>query len=100
MRRKTALSLLLLPSALGVAAFFLLPLLLVLGSSLGEGGFACYARTLRNPMFRLGAGNFLLFSLVAMATAMAVSLGLALLLVLMAYVTFHDAFNLVRGWFA
>lgn len=80
MRRKTALSLLLLPSALGVAAFFLLPLLLVLGSSLGEGGFACYARTLRNPMFRLGAGNFLLFSLVAMATAMAVSLGLALLL--------------------
>ncbi len=26
--------------------------------------------------------------------------GLALLLVLMAYVTFHDAFNLVRGWFA
>ena len=80
MRRKTASSLLLLPSALGVAAFFLLPLLLVLGSSLGEGGFACYARTLRNPMFRLGAGNFLLFSLVAMATAMAVSLGLALLL--------------------
>lgn len=26
--------------------------------------------------------------------------GMALLLVLMAYVTFHDAFNLVRGWFA
>lgn len=25
--------------------------------------------------------------------------GLALLLVLMAYVTFHDAFNLVKGWF-
>lgn len=26
--------------------------------------------------------------------------GMALLLILMAYVTFHDAFNLVKGWFA
>lgn len=87
MKKNTALSLLLLPSALGVVCFFVLPCLLTLHSSLAGGGqdgtgygLGNYAGTAGNPMFRLGVGNFLLFALIAIPAAIAISLGLALLL--------------------
>lgn len=81
MRKKNrALTLFLLPGALGVAGFFLLPFLLALRRSLADGGLVNYAATLQNPMFRLGVQNFLFFAAIAMPAAMAVSLGLALLL--------------------
>lgn len=84
MRKDRALAPLLLPSALGVALFYLLPFFLALRQSLtGQGGgfsLARYGEALGNPMFRLGAGNFFLFALIAIPAATALSLGLALLL--------------------
>lgn len=87
MKKRTAPWLFLLPSLAGVAGCFLLPCLLTLHSSLagelrGRGGYslAAYGEILRNPMFRLGAGNFLGFALLAVPLTAAAALGLALLL--------------------
>ena len=84
MKKNRALTRLLLPSALGVGGLYLLPFFLTLCQSLtGPGGglsLVRYGEALMNPMFRLGAGNFFRFALIAIPAAMVLSLGLALLL--------------------
>ena len=77
----------LLPSLLGIACFYLLPFLLIVGWSFLEDpfkktfvGFHNYASLLRNAAFRLAMKNTLAFLGGAVLSALVLSLALALLL--------------------
>ncbi|MBQ9975534.1 MAG: sugar ABC transporter permease [Clostridia bacterium] len=75
------------PSILGVAVFFVLPFITVVQYSLVDNpisntyvGFENYKNLLKNPAFLMAAKNTLTFSVVAVALAVLLSLGLALML--------------------
>lgn len=87
MKKNRTLWLLFLPSVLGMALFYVLPFFLALNYSLvfrysekKEYGLFYYMEAIKNPIFRLGVKNFLLFSLIAIPAVVVFSLALALLL--------------------
>ena len=87
MKKKRIIAALFLPSVLGITLFFIVPFLLTLSSSFksdllpgSKYHIKNYLSTITNPMFQLGVKNFLIFSIIALASTVILSLTLAIFL--------------------